>query len=64
MIKYFCFGFFKKELHPHLLDHVCLKATVYVSTPCRILDKDPKQKKESIFNIFGIGSRTAVKTEH
>lgn len=40
------------------------KSAVYVSPSCHILDRDPQQKQESIFNIFGIGSHTAVNTGH
>lgn len=38
------------------------KSPVCVSTSCHILKEGPKLKQESIFNIFGIGSHTAVKT--
>lgn len=54
----------KKEKHPTSnLTAFGPEPSVYVSTSCHILVCDRKKKQGSIFNIFGIGSHTAVKTE-
>lgn len=56
----------QSNIPPVLSDNAAAtpQSSVYVSTSCRILSSDPEHKQESIFNIFGIGRHTAVKTGH